>query len=85
MGEPFISQNIGEDKKKGLCLPISGFLVSKEKKNIWCHHKMVTPGAGRPPSDATKPHLVGPLRMNRIKLAETNKGYAFSLTVGRRI
>ena len=45
-------------KKKGLCLPISGFSVSKEKnknKSKWCHPKMVTPGAGRPSphSDAT--------------------------------
>ena len=41
-------------KKKGLCLPSSGFSVSKEKnKNKWCHPKMVTPGAGRPPCDAT--------------------------------
>ena len=38
-------------RKKGLCLPNSGFSVSKEKKNKknkWCHPKMVTPGAGPP-------------------------------------
>ena len=41
-------------KKKGLRLPISGFSVSKEKKqNKWCHPKMVTHGASSPPSDAT--------------------------------
>ena len=42
------SPKVCDLKKKGLCLPISGFSVSKEKKNKWCHPKMVTPGAGRP-------------------------------------
>ena len=31
-------------KKKGLCQPISGFSVSKEKKTKWCHPGMPKPG-----------------------------------------
>ena len=33
----FNPQVCDDPPKKGLCLPISGFSVSKEKKNIWCH------------------------------------------------
>ena len=46
--ELVFSPKVCDDQKKALCLPISGFLVSKEK-NKWCHPKMVTPGAGRSP------------------------------------
>ena len=41
-------------KKKGLYLPITGFLgLKRKKKTKWCHPKMVIPEASRPPSDAT--------------------------------
>ena len=49
-------------QKKGLCLPISGFSFSKEKKLKWCHPKMVTPGAGRPPPP---PPVATPLRCKK--------------------
>ena len=41
-------------KKKGLCLYQSvGFRSQKKKNNKSFHLKMVTTGAGRPPSDST--------------------------------
>ena len=43
-------------KKKGLCYQSVGFRSQKKKqKTKWCHPKMVTPGASRPPppSEAT--------------------------------
>ena len=48
-------------KKKGLCLPISGFSVSKQKKPKWCHPKMVTPA----------PPLATPLNWPLIQSNET--------------
>ena len=40
-------------KKKVFAYQSVGFWSQKKKKTKWCHPKMVTPGAGRPPSDAT--------------------------------
>ena len=41
--ELVFSPKVCDDQKKGLCRPIRGFSVSKEKNNKWCHPKLVTP------------------------------------------
>ena len=68
----FIGQTIDESQKKSFCLPISGFSISKQKKN----DQMVSPqngdtqGGPLPPSDATV--LNNQTRVNFISKTKLN-------------